>query len=149
MFMFLSRFGRLIVGTAVVIGVTSVLGFSTLTTNAVPVASHHQTSGSSTSTLSLVLLNSTDGSPHYGQVITFNVSTTATSYPTVDLKCYQNGAMVLSWSAGFFPSYLWTKNLTLSSPSWTGGAASCTATLMYSNNRKIITLLTLPFQVYA
>jgi len=89
MFMFLSRFGRLIVGTAVVIAVTSVLGFNTLTTNAVPVPSPHSSHGGSTGTssLSLVLLRSTDGSPHYGQVVTFNVSTTATSYPSVDLEC--------------------------------------------------------------
>ena len=151
MFMFLSRFGRLIVGTAVVIAVTSVLGFNTLTTNAVPVASHHSSHGGSTGTssLSLVLLNPTDGSPHYGQVVTFNVSTTATSYPSVDLKCYQNGAMVMAWTAGFYPGYLWTKNVTLSSPSWTGGAANCTATLIYSNSKTVITLATLSFQVYA
>ena len=53
MFIFLSRFGRLVVGAAVVIAVTSVLGLSTLTTNAVPVASHHSSHGGSTGTSSL------------------------------------------------------------------------------------------------
>ncbi len=41
MFMFLSRFGRLFVGAAIVIAVTSVIGFSALTT--VNVASKHKT----------------------------------------------------------------------------------------------------------
>ena len=50
MFIFLSRFGRLVVGAAVVIAVTSVLGLSTLTTNAVPVASHNSSHGGSNGT---------------------------------------------------------------------------------------------------
>ena|SRR5437867_376053 len=144
MFILLTRLGRLFVGAVAVIAVTSIIGFNTLTT--VPVASHHS-SGTSTSSLSLVLLNSTDGTPHHGQAVTFNVSTTDTSYPNVNLNCYQNGALVLSWTAGFFPSYLWTKDVTLSSPSWTGGAASCQAKLFYSSGKKIVTLATLDFQV--
>ena len=144
MFILLTRLGRLFVGAVAVIAVTSIIGFNTLTT--VPVASHHS-SGTSTSSLSLVLLNSTDGTPHHGQAATFNVSTTDTSYPNVNLNCYQNGALVLSWTAGFFPSYLWTKDVTLSSPSWTGGAASCQAKLFYSSGKKIVTLATLDFQV--
>ena len=41
--------------------------------------------------------------PQFGQTITFNVSTTATSNPFVNVNCYQNGALVMnSWSA-FFP----------------------------------------------
>ena len=146
--LFASRAGRLLVGIWFVILVTSLSGV-----NLVPVASHNPSHGgggsTSSSSLSLVLLNSTDGVPHWGQQVTFNVSTTATSTPTVDLKCDQGGAMVLAWTAGFFPSYLWTKDVTLSSPSWTGGAATCTAMLIYSSNKKIITLATLPFQVYA
>ena len=39
----------------------------------------------------------------FGDTITFNVSTTATNNPFVNLNCYQNGALVMnSWSA-FFP----------------------------------------------
>ena len=147
-FIFLTRLGRLLVGTTIVIAVTSVMGFNTLTTSPTSlVASHHQTP--SNSTLVLVLVNSTDGVPHHGQVVTFNVSTTATSTPSVDLKCSQTGSMVLSWTAGFYSSYQWTKDVTLSSPAWTSGAASCTATLYYSTSNKTITLATLPFQVYA
>ena len=150
MFTFLSRFGRLIVGGAVVIAVTSVLGFGTLTTNAVPVASHHQSRTNGTSTLSLVLLNSTDGLPHWGQTVTFNVSTTATTQPDVTLVCYQNGAIVYSAWAGFYPSYPWpgSQNMVLSSQAWKAGGASCTATLAYFNGKSTITLTTLSFQVY-
>ena len=142
---FASRLGRLLLGVWVVMLVTSVSGL-----NLIPAASKHTGHGGTTSTssLNLVLLNSTDGSAHWGQSVTFTVSTTATTYPSVDLKCYQNGAVVMTWSAGFYPSYLWTKDVTLSSPSWTGGAASCTATLDYSNGKTVITLATLPFQVY-
>ncbi len=146
--LFTFRAGRLFVGICFVILVTSLSGL-----NMVPVASHNPNHGgggtTNTSSLTLVLLNSTDGVPHWGQQITFNVSTTATSTPTVDLKCDQGGAMVLAWTGGFFASYLWTQDVILSSPSWTGGAASCTATLIYSSDKKIITLATLPFQVYA
>src|SRR5438093_13309875 len=39
--------------------------------------------GTGGGTIGLVLLNSTDGLPHVGQQVTFNVSTTATSYPWV------------------------------------------------------------------
>src|SRR5262245_6401161 len=56
----------------------------------------------STGTISLVLLNSTDGLPHFGQKVTFNVSTTATSEPWVTLYCYQNGSLVYQGSNGIF-----------------------------------------------
>jgi hypothetical protein len=106
---------------------------------------------SSTSSLSLVLLNSTDGLPHWGQNVTFTVSTTATDYPYVSLDCSQNGALVYGAMAGFFPSYPWpgSQIFPLSSPSWTSGAASCTATLYYVNGKKNITLAVLNFPVYA
>src|SRR5947199_10690177 len=63
-FIFLTRLGRLLVGTTIVIAVTTVMGFNTLTTSPTSlVASKHPSSTSST--LTLVLLNSTDGVPHY------------------------------------------------------------------------------------
>src|SRR5437879_195804 len=67
---------------------------------AAPVAllAAHSTNGggkghvqSTNSSLSLVLLNSTDGVPHWGQQVTFAVSTTATTEPNVSLMCYQHG----------------------------------------------------------
>jgi hypothetical protein len=80
-------------------------------------------------TITLVLLNSTDGLPHYGQWVTFNISTTATSEPWVNLKCYQNGVLVAEGWNGYFDRSITGRNFGLYSPSWTGGAADCTARL--------------------
>jgi hypothetical protein len=101
-------------------------------------------SGSSTLTLKMVQDLNGDGLPNFDDTISFNISTTATAYPYVSVRCYQNGVMVYSADAGFYPSYPWpgAQNMPLYSPSWTGGAASCTATL---ND----TLATLSFNVAA
>ena len=73
--------------------------------------------------------------PRYGDTVTFDVSTTATSHPFVNLTCYQNGRLVAQGSAGFSEGAL-GKSFGLYSPQWTGGAADCTAFLdMYSNGR--------------
>jgi hypothetical protein len=101
-------------------------------------------------TISLVLLNSTDGLPHWGQRITFNVATTATDKPFVSLNCYQGGVWLYSGSVGYFPSYPWAKEFTLANTSWTSGAADCTATLyMTVDGTRTTTLATLGFHVYA
>jgi hypothetical protein len=104
-----------------------------------------------TGSISLVLLNSTDGLPHWGQQVKFDVSTTATTEPHVSLKCYQAGAMVYSGQTGYYASYPWpwTQTFTLSSGSWTSGAADCDATLYYFNGTSTVTLNTLGFHVYA
>src|SRR5262245_51329330 len=70
----------------------------------------------------LVLLNSTDGLPHWGQLVTFNLSTSA-SRPYVGLQCFQGGVLVYSASAGFFPEYPWSRNYSLASYSWSSGDA--------------------------
>jgi hypothetical protein len=103
--------------------------------------------GGGGSSLNLVMVtdNNGDGLPNYGDTITFNVSTSA-SYPSVQLACYQNGALVFNQTAGFFPSYMWSKDYTLETSSWTGGAASCTAVLYYTaKNGSNTTLATLNF----
>jgi hypothetical protein len=107
--------------------------------------------GGTSSSLTLVLLNSTDGIPHWGQKVTFNVSTTATTKPLVKLQCFQGGVRVYTGSAGFYPGYPWpwAQTFTLASGAWTGGAASCTASLYYYNGRRYITLKTLSFSVAA
>jgi hypothetical protein len=96
-------------------------------------------SGGSSSSLRLVLLDSTDGLPHYGQRITFSVSTTATTRPFVRLNCYQNGVWLVAGSIGLFPDYPWSQEFILSSGGstggWSSGAADCDATL-YSNDSK-------------
>ena len=91
------------------------------------------TSGSGSMTL--VLLNSSDSVANWGESVTFTVSTTATTRPFVALQCSQGGVQVYSMSAGFFPDYPFTTTYVLKSSSWTGGAASCTATLYYVNSK--------------
>jgi hypothetical protein len=105
------------------------------------------TTGGSSS-LSLVVLNGAT-EPHYGGQVTFNVSTTATSRPFVQLTCTQNGDVVYTFQAGFFPDYPWTRIYTLSSQSWTGGAANCTAKLVSSDGTRTTTLATLSLLAYA
>jgi hypothetical protein len=89
--------------------------------------------GSTSSSLTVVMVTDKNGngSPNWGDTITFNVSTTATAYPYVQVLCSQGGTVVYSANAGFYDGYLWpgARNMPLSSPSWMGGAASCTATL--------------------
>jgi len=90
------------------------------------------TTGGSSS-LAVVMVNDLNGNgaPNYGDTITFNVTTTATTQPFVEVTCSQNGTVVYSAWAGFYDGYLWPgqRLMPLSSPSWTGGAASCKATL--------------------
>ena len=89
--------------------------------------------GGGSSSLAVVMVNDVNGNgaPNYGDTITFKVSTTATSQPFVEVTCSQNGTVVYSAWAGFYAGYLWPgqQMMPLTSPSWTGGAASCVATL--------------------
>lgn len=108
--------------------------------------------GSATSTIQLKVLTGTDSVPNWGEEVTFVVSTTATSAPYVDLVCSQSATVVYSATTGYFASYPWpwTQTMTLSSQMWTGGNASCVATLYTFNSRaKKTTLATLPFTAYA
>jgi hypothetical protein len=103
---------------------------------------------------SLTVVNETapGTAPAYGETVTFDVSTSATSRPYVGLSCSQNGVEVYSTSAGFFAGYPWPwqRNMPLSSGSWTSGAASCVATLyFYAGNGKFTDLATLSFPVSA
>ena len=100
--------------------------------------------------LELVMMDPTDGAPHWGETATFEVSTTATDRPYVVLDCYQ-GSLVYSASAGFYSGYPWPSDryMTLSSNTWTGGAADCTATLFYFDGRHVRDLATMSFHAYA
>lgn len=108
--------------------------------------------GGAGGTIELVLLESTDGLAHYGQKVTFSVSTTATDYPWVVAKCYQNGTLVYEQANGIFPTSL-GQNFTLGpTPAWSGGAANCTAYLQDWSNYsrgKVVTLASMDFDVYA
>jgi hypothetical protein len=88
--------------------------------------------GSTTGSLTLVMVAdaNANGLPNWNDTITFTVNSTST-YPYVSVRCYQSGTLVYGADAGFYDSYPWpgARNMPLSSPSWTGGAADCNATL--------------------
>jgi hypothetical protein len=95
------------------------------------------------------LTASSPSTPHFGNMVTFNVSTTETNNPFVNLNCYQNGVLVMnSWSA-YFPGGS-GQAFGLYSPSWQSGAANCQADLgMLANNGKWKVLASTSFNVDA
>jgi len=100
------------------------------------------------SSLALVLRESADGVPNHGETVTFTVKTSA-SRPFVELTCRQNGSMVYSASAGFFPDYPWSTDYVLSSLAWPSGGADCAARLYTVDNRaRRSVLATLTFTVF-
>lgn len=111
-------------------------------------APHKSPSGNGTVTV--VLLNSTDGLPHAGQQVSFTVATLVTDRPYVRLDCYQNGVWVFDQWAGFYAdfSWPWMQTFTLANSMWTGGAADCTATLYYYAGRGWTDITASPFHVY-
>jgi hypothetical protein len=108
--------------------------------------------GTNTSTdpaVSLVVLDSNDGLPHWGDNVTFTV-TTSESEPYVTLTCSQNGVPVLTQTSGFWAGYGPGQVYGLMNGTWTSGAADCSATLYATtSNGKAATLATTSFHVYA
>ena len=104
----------------------------------------------SAGSVTLVLVNSSDGVPHWGQQVTFNVSTAATTEPHVNVTCSQGGVVVYGTTTGYFAAYPWpwTQVMTLSSTDWSSGAADCVATLWYASGANMVTLGTMSFHVY-
>jgi hypothetical protein len=101
--------------------------------------------------VAMVIDNNTDGVPSFGDTVTFTVSTTATAYPWVTLRCNQNGTLVSQESNGIFATSL-SRDFTLGPTSlWPSGAATCTATLenwdSYSKNGSITVLASTSFPV--
>jgi hypothetical protein len=91
-----------------------------------------------------------NGAADFGDTVTFNESTTATSQPYVNVLCYQNGVQVMNSWNGFFDQALNpTRNFGLYSPSWQSGAASCTAWLDMYTKRGTAQLTSVSFQVGA
>jgi hypothetical protein len=95
---------------------------------------HHGGGGGGTGgtgTIALVMVTdvNSNGTPNYGDAVTFNISTTATTQPWVNLQCSQNGVLVAQGWNGFFVGSITGRNFGLYSPQWTGGAADCTAYL--------------------
>jgi hypothetical protein len=107
------------------------------------------TSSSSISGPVMVVDANGDGLPNWGDTVRFNVSTTATTSPYVDLKCYQNGVLVAEGWRGYFSGSLDTPNFGLYAGSWMSGAADCTAYLDKSTSKGMQQLASLSFYVYA
>jgi hypothetical protein len=107
--------------------------------------------GRDPSSLGLVMVNDLNGNgtPDYGDSVTFNVSTTASSSPYVDVYCYQGGTLVYAAEAGFYTNYPWPNDFILTAPTWASGAASCTATIVYYDHGKLVSGLSTPFSVGA
>lgn len=107
-------------------------------------------SGSSITGPVLVTDVNGNGVVNFGDTVTFNESTTATSQPYVNVLCYQNGVEVMNSWNGFFDQALNpTRNFGLYSPSWQSGAASCTAWLDMYTKRGTAQLASVSFQVGA
>jgi hypothetical protein len=112
--------------------------------------------GKPSSSFDLVVL-SADGAraaaaaePSYGGQITFDVATNQTDRPHVNVRCYQGEAWVYDGWRGFYPSYYREPIYTLASGYWTGGAADCTARLLYFDRQgRERTLASMDFHVTA
>ena len=91
-----------------------------------------------------------NGAPNWGDQITFRF-TTSNTRPVISLTCAQSGAVVYGDSRPMYQPNIWDDPgiFTLSSMSWTGGAATCTATLKGTSNGKIVTLGSTTFSVGA
>ena len=100
-------------------------------------------------TISLALMDGATQA-NFAERVTFNISTTATTSPFVHLRCYQNGTLVGEGRQGFFEGALGNWWFYLGpTPSWTSGAADCTATLEKSTSKGWSVLATAPsFHVY-
>lgn len=89
-----------------------------------------------------------DGLPNHAETVTFEVSTSATDKPYVNVRCYQGGAFVYDGWAGFYDAAWFGRDFTMSSTYWVGGAADCNARLvMWSRNGRERTLADMTFHV--
>lgn len=98
--------------------------------------------GGSMVTVVLYADMNSNGVANWGDKITFDVVTSETTQPHVQVVCFQNGDVVFGAD---WPS---TPVLTLSSRAWTGGAADCTATAYYFSGSKNVTVASNNFRVY-
>jgi hypothetical protein len=102
-------------------------------------------------TVTLVMVHDAngDGTPNWGDTVSFAVSSYSDQ---VQLTCAQNGTLVLG-AAGCStaqdcpssPYWPWNDLYPLSSASWTAGAADCTAVAQLFAGRKLTTIASLSF----
>jgi hypothetical protein len=108
--------------------------------------------GKGSGTISLVMVSDVngDGSPNYGDVVTFKLNTSL-AYPWVEAVCGQNGTIVYQQYSGFYASNSGSQNFALGpTEKWQGGAADCTASLLtYSSTGKQQTVSSITFHVNA
>jgi hypothetical protein len=92
-----------------------------------------------------------NGLPNWGDTIRFDVSTTVTTEPFVELICSQNGVVVYGANTGYFDGYAWpwTQNMQLGSQMWTSGDADCVATMFTFRHGHRLNLAALSFTAYA
>lgn len=102
--------------------------------------------GPGTGIISLVPPRSADTLVHHGQTVTFDAPTAATDQPWVNVKCWQGKTLVADDWNGFFPTARTGRDFALSSPSWAGGDADCTA---YLTTPGWVVLASTSFHVYA
>jgi hypothetical protein len=138
---------------AVFVGVVVVLSLALVPAAFAGKGNGNKPSGGGSSTITgpvMVVDNNADGLPNWGDTVTFNVSTTATTTPFVNLVCYQNGVEVASGWKGFWDGSIdpnW--NFGLSSPTWQSGAANCVASLDKQTKQGWQQLASVSFQVGA
>ena len=89
------------------------------------------TGGSGTISLAspLVVDANGNGTSNWADVVSFTISTTATTEPWVNLVCSQNGVVVAQGWNGYFAGSITSRNFGLYSGYWTSGAADCVAYL--------------------
>ena len=105
--------------------------------------------GGSGSSVTLVQLTPRAGGPAYGDVVTFSIVTSSTQ-PYVRLECYQNGTLVSTETNGYFAAYPWGQDYNLGpTPLWTGGGATCTASLLTATRKGTAVVATTSFSVSA
>lgn len=86
-----------------------------------------QGGGSNGSSIELRVLTSQS----FGGLVTFNVSTSRTDQPWVNVSCSQGADVVYTQWHGFYDSYEFGQVFTLGpTPSWTSGPAKCEARLV-------------------
>jgi hypothetical protein len=111
--------------------------------------------GRSTSSVSLVVVSplsatstTSSNAVPFGSQVTYDVATTATSYPWVETLCYQGRTLVYGQTRGFFDGYFTDPMYTLGPTQvWSGGAATCTATLFSYDSARRKNLATTSFNV--
>ena len=85
----------------------------------------------------------------FGDTVTFNESTTATTQPFVHLVCSGNGIGYDSWKGVFAGSLDTNWNFVLASGGWTSGAADCTACARHVHEAGLQQLASMSFHVDA